>query len=55
MKGGRCFLCDRLVETDNEECLCNNCLSTVNGPTRVGRAILLALVIVIVLVAMSII
>jgi len=50
MKGGKCFLCDRLIETDNEECLCNDCLSETGGTmTATGRAIFLAAIVITVL------
>jgi len=46
MKGGKCFYCDSTIETNNEECLCNDCLSTVSRPDPVGLAILGAVLLI---------
>lgn len=54
MKGSKCFLCDGLVETDNEDCLCNNCLSSVNKPDPVSRAILMVVIIIVGVVLISV-
>lgn len=52
MKGGRCFGCDSVIETDNEDCLCNNCLaemeytSTTPYLTYVIALVFVALIVV---------
>lgn len=46
MKGGRCTYCENLIETDNDEYLCNDCLSVMNKATAPGRAIILAIIII---------
>jgi len=54
MKGGRCFLCDSLVETDNDDDLCNDCLSETSRTVPIGLAIILVAVIIVVLIILGV-
>lgn len=50
MKGDKCFLCDTLVETDNLDDLCNDCLGEFDNDGETARPIILAAGIVLIIV-----
>lgn len=50
MKGDKCFYCENIIETDNEDELCDNCLSEFEDDVKTGRSILLAAGIVLIVV-----